>query len=76
MGNTLLKASALVKVLLICTLVISTGFATWLIALAHKIGSGSQSTGYYTTSIGILFIVGLVGKRAIVRSSGRGRSIV
>ena len=64
MKNTILKASALLKVVLICVLVISMGVSIWLIVLAHKIGSGPQSTGYYVTSMGIFFIVGLVGKRA------------
>jgi len=64
MTSTILKASVLLRLVLICVLIISMGVAIWLIVLAHKIDSGSQSTGYYVTSMGIFFIVGLVGKRA------------
>jgi hypothetical protein len=58
-----LKASLLLKIVLILIFLISLGFAIWLFLLANRTDTESQALGYYATSIGIILIVALVCKR-------------
>ena len=49
---------------LILIFLISTGTAIWLFVLVYLTDIESQAIGYYATSIGIILVTALVGKRS------------